>query len=179
MVYASLATKIHWMGVKTMNYKNVKYFPSNKHFYLTKKGLDGLRKQLNSLRKEQIKMCRSLIDMDRKEKEEFIISTDAVNYLENIEAEVSKISDVLKRADIIQKNKTGSNVELGSTVFLESDNRKAEYTLVNSIEADPSANKISENSPLGKALLGKKEHSMIKILTPRGKKLFYRVLAVK
>lgn len=167
------------MGVSVMNYKNIKYYPSNKHFHLTKKGLDELKVQLDRLRKEQIKMSRRLINMDVKEKEEFMMSTDATSHLDNIELKVSEISDVLQRADIIPNNRSRSSVELGSTVFLESDFQKVRYTLVNSIEADPSANKISEESPLGRALIGKTIHSIIKIATPRGKKYSYKVLAVK
>jgi transcription elongation factor GreA len=162
-----------------MKYQNMKYFSLNKHFQLTKKGLDGLRKQLDQLRMEQIKTCQRLVKMDVKEKEEYIMSTDATSHLENIELQVSKISDILRRADIIPNKKSRSSVELGSTVFLESDFQKVNYTLVNSIEADPSANKISESSPLGRALLGKKEHSTIRISTPRGKKFLYKVLAIR
>lgn len=162
-----------------MSYKNNKYFPSNKHFHLTKKGLDGLRKQLDYLRKEQIKMSRRLIKMDVKEREEYIVSTDATSHLDNIEQQVAKITEILMRADIIHNNKNRTIVGLGSTVFLESDFQKINYTLVNSIEADPSANKISEESPLGRALIGKTIHSIIKIATPRGKKYSYKVLAVK
>ena len=167
------------MGVMVMNMKNIKRFPSNKHIHLTKKGLDGLRAQLNHLRKEQLTMCRRLLSMDLKDREDYMTSTDASGRLDVIESEVSKISDILQHADVIQRHKRHLNVELGSTVFLESDFQKVKYTLVNSIEADPSANKISEDSPLGRALLGKNEHSLIKILTPRGKKLIYKVLAVK
>ncbi|MCX6728561.1 MAG: GreA/GreB family elongation factor [Candidatus Saccharibacteria bacterium] len=179
LLYSGGATKIHWMGVQEMNYENSKFFPKNKHFHLTKKGLDGLRAQLDNLRKEQIKMSRRLINMDVKEKEEYIMSTDATSHLDNIELKVSEISDILQRADIITNSKSHSSVELGSTVFLESDFEKVRYTLVNSVEADPSANKISEESPLGRALIGKTIHSIISVVTPRGKKYSYRVLAVK
>jgi transcription elongation factor GreA len=162
-----------------MNYKNLKRFTSKEHFYLTKKGLDGLKEQLDQLRKEQVGLCKRLIGMDAKEREEYIISTDATNKLEVIESEVSKISDILQRADVIKSDKIHSSVELGSTVFLESGVKTINYTLVNSIEADPSANKISEDSPLGRALLGKKEQSVISVSTPRGDKYLYKVLAVK
>jgi transcription elongation factor GreA len=162
-----------------MNYKNIKYFSLNKHFHLTKKGLDGLRGQLDQLRTEQIKTCQRLVNMDVKEKEEYIMSTDATSHLENIELQVAKISGILRRADIIPNKKSRSSVELGSTVFLELDFQKINYTLVNSIEADPSVNKISEDSPLGRALIGKTKHSIVSLATPKGKKYLYRVLAVK
>jgi transcription elongation factor GreA len=161
-----------------MNYKNIGTFPKEKHFFLTKKGLDDLRTQLNTLRKEQIKMYQRLVKMDAREKAEYIASTDAFSYLENIEQKVMKISDILKRADVISRKKH-SSVELGSTVFLESGPKTINYTLVSSIEADPSVNKISEASPLGSALLGKKEHTTFSISTARGKKFLYKVLAIR
>lgn len=162
-----------------MNYKNHKYFSLNKHFHLTKKGLDGLRDHLDQLRKEQIKISRRLMKMDIKEREEFIASTDAISHLDSIEQQIITTTEVLLRADIIHTKKNQKRVGLGSTVFLESDFEKTNYTLVNSIEANPSAHKISEDSPLGKALLGKKKHSIIDISSPRGRKYSYRVLAVK
>jgi transcription elongation factor GreA len=153
-----------------MNYKNIKRITLNERFYLTKKGLDSLKDRLDQLRNEKITTCRRLVNMDNKEKEEYITSTNAVNVLEMLDFEVSKIAEILQRADVITKNKKHSDIEIGSTVFLESDYRKTKYTLVNSIEADPSANKISEDSPLGRALIGKKQNSKISINTPRGKK---------
>lgn len=162
-----------------MNRTNIKRFPSNKHFHLTKKGLDSLRSQLNQLRKEQVILCKRLLNMDLKEREDYLASTDAYGRLDVIESEVLKISNILQHADVISRNKKHSNIGLGSIVFLESDLKKVNYTLVSSIEADPSANKISDNSPLGKALIGKKEHSTVSIASPRGKKFLYKVLAIK
>ena len=162
-----------------MNYKNIKYFPSNKHFHLTKTGLDNLRVQLNNLRKEQTAICKRILNMDIKDREDFISSTDAGRRLEVIESEVYKVSNILQHADVLAIQKQHFNVELGSTVFLESDFHKVKYTLVNSVEADPSANKISEDSPLGRALLGKKEHSTIQVASPRVKMFLYKILAVK
>lgn len=167
------------MGLRVMNFKNIIRFPSNKHVRLTKKGLDGLRAQLNHLRKEQITLCKRLLSMDGKDREEYIRSTDTADRLEVIESEVATISDILQHTDVISRNKKHSNIELGSTVFLETGLLTSEYTLVNSIEANPSEHKISDKSPLGKALLGKKERSVVSISSPTGKRFQYKVLVVK
>ena len=87
-----------------MHHKIIKRFSANEPYQLTKKGLDALRQQLNHLREEQLTLCRRLMGMDVKEKEEYILSTDAGNHLEKIEHEVMEISDILSRAVIIEKN---------------------------------------------------------------------------
>ncbi len=164
-----------------MHHKIIKRFSANEPYQLTKKGLDALRQQLNHLREEQLTLCRRLMGMDVKEKEEYILSTDAGNHLEKIEHEVMEISDILSRAVIIEKNEAHSDIRIGSIVFLESEERKEpiNYTVVNSIEADPSSNKISEDSPLGRALIGKKEKSVVSVSTPGGKRFLYKVLAIR
>lgn len=161
-----------------MNYKNIKLFPSNKHFYLTKTGLDSLRARLNHLSLERRRMCELLMGMESREREEYILSTNIINILEMMEAEVTKISNVLLRAVVVSDNEKHSDIKLGSTVSLRSGRRMIEYTLVNSIEADPSSNRISEESPLGKALMGKKERAIVRLSTPRGEKSFYKIMSV-
>lgn len=161
-----------------MNYKNIKLFPSNKHFYLTKTGLDSLRDRLSHLSLERHKICRQLMGMESREREEYILSTNIINILEMMEAEVTKISNILLRVVIVSNNEKHSDIKLGSTVSLRSGRRTIEYTLVNSIEADPSSNRISEESPLGKALMGKKERAIVRLSTPRGEKSFYKIMSV-
>jgi len=161
-----------------MNYKNIKHFPSNKQLYLTKKGLDNLKQQLNRLQKEKISMCKRLMKMDTKERAENISSNNMSNLLELNEIEASKILDILQHADVVEKNKWHKDIEVGSTVSLQSGHKTIEYTLVNSIEANPSMQKISEESPLGRQLLGKKEHSTVLVKSPKGKMFKYKVLSI-
>jgi len=161
-----------------MNYKYIKKFPSNKQLFLTKKGLDSLKSRLNRLNKERFAMCKRLMKMDNKDKEEYITSTNAINILERNEYEISKITDILQRADVVPKTNENFSVKLGSTVSLLFGRQKTKYTLVNSIEADPSENKISEESPLGKALIGKKKRDKIRLSSPRGQEYDYKLLDI-
>ena len=154
---------------------SIKHFPSNKHILLTKKGLDRLKLQLNRLNKERTSMCKRLMKMDSKEKEEYVLSTDAINVLEKNENEILKISDILQYADIVTDSSASSNVQLGSTVSLISGAKTAKYTVVNTIEADPSENKISPESPLGQALIGKKKRDKIHISSPKGYEYQYKL----
>lgn len=161
-----------------MNYKNIKKIPSNKHVYLTKSGLDSLRIQLDNLRKQRTVLCKRLMKMDTKEKVEYISSTDTIRTLEMNELEVNQIGEILQHADIVGDNEKHSDVRVGSTVSLRFGRQIMKYTIVGSIEADPAANKISEVSPLGMALIGKKRRSMVHLRTPRGKDLDYKILAI-
>lgn len=161
-----------------MNYKKFKIFPSNKHFFLTKEGLDNLRAKLEGLYKERRRICERLMNMDDKEKVEYIASTNMINILEMMEAEVKKITDILQRAVVASGSIEHSSVNLGSTVSLRSGRRTVKYILVNSIEADPSTNRISQESPLGKALMGKKENTMVRLYTPKGEQSFYKIMSV-
>ncbi len=161
-----------------MNLKNIKLFPSNKQVLLTKKGLDNLKLQLNKLNKERSTMCKRLTKMDKKEKEEYISSTNAINLLEKNEHEIIKIEDVLMRADVVTKDTQHSDVNLGSTVKLQFGEQKSTYTIVNSLEADPSLHMISDESPLGRALIGKKKRSLVRISDRKGRDYRYEVLDI-
>ena len=167
--------RLHKGGGREMSHNNTKHNPSDKHVLLTKKGLDRLKDQLNRLNKERTSMCKRLMKMDSKEKEEYVVSTNAINVLEKNENEILKIADILQRADIVMETSASSDVRLGSTVSLFSGSKTAKYTVVNTIEADPSENKISTESPLGKALIGKKKRDNIHVSSPRGHEYQFRL----
>ena len=154
-----------------MKYLNIQKFKfsSNKHVYLTKEGIDSLKKRLDTLSKERFDICNRLRQMDPKEKAEYILSADEIKMLEVQENEVEKISEVLQNARLLPKHLHKDDVRLGSTVNLRLGGDILEYTLVDSIEADPSAKKISNESPLGRALIGHKAHEMVQVVSPRGR----------
>lgn len=158
-----------------MNHINIKQFPSNKHYFLTKQGLDELKAELDNLRKERYSVCNELRILDADEKKDHILSTDAIKMLEINESEVSKIADILLNSREIDKDENPSDVHIGSTVNLRFGQHTVEYTLVDSIEADPSAYKISEKSPLGRALLGRHVHESIRFKAPKGKVYRYKL----
>ena len=153
-------------------------FPSKKQLLLTKKGLDDLKARLNRLHKERAAMCKRLLKMDKREREEYILSTNAITMLEKNEEEINKVSDILMNADVVADEKRRSDVGVGSVVSLQYLDTTKKYTIVSSIEANPSENMISENSPLGKALIGKKIRSRISLSGRDGRHYNYKVLDV-
>lgn len=161
-----------------MNYKNIKHFPSNKQLHITKNGLDSLKIQLDRLRMQKEIICKRMMKMDTKEKMEYISSNDTIKILEMNEVEVKQIMGILQYAVVVENQESHSDIRIGSTVSLKIGHQTMKYTLVDSIEADPTANKISKESPLGSALIGKKQRSIVHLITPRGKELDYKVLAI-
>jgi len=152
-----------------MNYINIKYFPSNKHFYLTKKGLDEMKDRLDALRNERYSVCQHLRKMDPRERADYIFANDIIKKLDMNEAEVDRISEALQHSSVVTKEINSSSVKLGSIVNLRFEDRLVKYRLVETLEADPSHNKISEKSPLGRTLIGRKAHESVKFVTPIGK----------
>lgn len=123
---------------------------------LTAEGKKELQKELDELIKnrpaiaERIATARAFGDLS--ENEEY---SSARNEQKIAEGRILEIQEILKSAKIIRVGKK-SKVDLGATVSLDMGGRKVEYTLVGAIEANPLEGKISNESPIGKALLGRK-----------------------
>jgi transcription elongation factor GreA len=84
-----------------------------------------------------------------------------------VESRIAEIEDILANSEII-KASNGSQVGVGSTVELKSANKSVTYVVVGPVEADPLEGKISNESPIGKALMGKKVGDSATITTPKG-----------
>jgi len=93
------------------------------------------------------------------------------------EARIAEIEDILKNAKIIASD-GDDTVSLGDTVALKSGRTTSEYTIVGAVEADPLEGKISDESALGKQLMGKRVGDKVTIGTPRGDKT-YEILQVQ
>lgn len=139
--------------------------------YLSKEGLEKLKNELEFLktdkRKEiadRLKHAKSLGDLS--ENAEYKETLEAMNLAED---RIEKLEDIIKRAVLIEKS-SGSSVQLGSAVKIkkEIDGKICEYVLVGQEEADVSLGKISNQSPLGRAIVGKKKGDTVKVATPGG-----------
>ena len=104
---------------------------------------------------------------------------DAKNEQSWVESRILEVTQILATATIIDAPKSGAKVVLGTKVTLQTPSgEKAEYQVVGSAEADPSANKISNESPVGSAILGHKKGDVVKVTTPRGAQVEYTILAI-
>ena len=85
---------------------------------------------------------------------------------------VQLLQELLKQVEIITNHKSHGAVKLGSTVTLTVNGKKESFMLVGEWEADPKDKKISHESPLGKALIGKKVGEKVEVEAPAGKILY-------
>lgn len=97
------------------------------------------------------------------------------------EARVADMEDKLSRADVIDISKlSGDTVKFGATVKIidEDTNEKLKYQIVGDFEGDVKSGKIAINSPIARALIGKRAGDTVEVATPRGHKA-YEILEVK
>lgn len=93
-----------------------------------------------------------------------------------VETRIAEIEDILANAEIIKATKS-SHIRVGSTVELKNGSKTMTYTLVGPVEADPLEGKISNESPIGEALMGKKVGETATITTPKGE-ITYEIVTV-
>jgi|SRR5581483_7651806 len=140
-----------------------------KQFHLTQQGVDELREELEELVKQRseiadrIKTAREFGDL--AENAEYSSSRQDQ---ERNEARISDIEHILANVQIITASHKSGRVVLGSVVKLNSADGKVtkQFQVVGTVEADPLNGKISDESPIGQLLIGKKEGERVEIKTP-------------
>ena len=144
-----------------------------KDVILTPEGLEKLKKEIEYLSTdkrrevaERIKEAREFGDISENSEYD-----DAKNEQAMLEARIATLEDKLRSASVINASELSADVvRVGSQVQVKDDNGKsATYTIVGSTEADPSENKLSNESPVGKALVGRKKGDTAKVTLPNGK----------
>lgn len=125
--------------------------------YLSKKGMKELRKAISKLEREQQATIQSLRDLDKTDgREERLARIERLSQLEGIESELADKKLILSHAKLLPRKRDALKVAIGSIVdLIDTKGRIVRYTLVDTLEADPSDGRISIKSPLGKSLLGK------------------------
>lgn len=138
-----------------------------KLFHLTQSGIDELKAELEILQQkrivtaESIKIARELGDLSENAEYQSARAEQERN-----DGRIDEIEHILANAEVI-KSKGGKQISLGSTVRLKNaKGKELVLQVVGTIEADPIAQKISDESPIGKALMGKKEGEEVEIKTP-------------
>ena len=143
-----------------------------KELFLTQEGLDELRKELDELllvRRPEIitalKDARAQGDLSENAEYDAARTDQAI-----VESRIKELEAMLERAVIITNVNTDV-VSIGTKVTLEyiDDEEEEEYSIVGSSEADPFTNKISNESPIAKAIMGLKVGSVVSVESPNGK----------
>lgn len=149
-----------------------------KLFRLTQAGVDELKAELDALVAKRpaiadaIKTARELGDLAENSEYQSAMAEKDRN-----EARITEVETILQNTEIIKKPRGGRQVQLGSTVKLKSDGQAKEFQVVGTVEADPLSGKISDESPIGQALLGKKEGESVEIQTP-SETATYKIVAI-
>lgn len=153
-----------------------------KKFYLTKEGLEKFKKEYQDLKNLKLsktkgeipKICHSE-DLDP----EYLSFQEDLNFLED---RLVELENILKNVQLIKSpSKEKRNViNLGARVLVEVDNQTDEFEIVGTLEANPAIGKISNESPVGKALLGSKVGDTVVVASPiqtvyKIKKIKYRL----
>jgi transcription elongation factor GreA len=152
---------------------------NNKPAYISRDGLEKLRQELDELvnvRRAEVasRISEAKEHGDITENAEY---EDAKNEQAFIEGRIQTLSALIKNAVLIDETTSTTHVQIGSTVELEGDNGKESYTIVGSAEASPGQGRISNESPVGRALLGKKKGDKVTISVPAGD-MHYKVVSI-
>lgn len=155
----------------------------DKKIYLTEQGLKELKKEYDEMvktkRPQVVNRLSTARDMgDLSENAEYTAAREELAF---IDGRIGELEDLLKRATLIKdkpRGKKSKTVYLGSEVTVKINGKKESFTIVGEWESDPEEQKISNESPLGKALLGKSEGAEIEIHAPAGK-MKYKVIAIE
>ena len=145
---------------------------SNKMIYLTEEGLEEIKKELDELKLVKrpevinaLKDARAQGDLSENAEYDAARNEQAI-----VESRIKELEAMIERAEIITKADSDV-VSIGSKVTLEyvDDDESEEYYIVGSSEADPFANKISNESPIAQAILGLKVGEVVSVDSPNGK----------
>jgi len=154
-----------------------------KEVILTSQGYEKLRQDIEFLQNEKRREVAERIRVAREfgditENAEY---DDAKNEQAMLEHRIAQLEERLLSARVITKKEISKDsVSVGATVKLRdiAANKTVEYHIVGSVEANPSENKLSNESPVGKAIMGRKKGETVEVAAPRGA-LKFKILEIK
>jgi transcription elongation factor GreA len=148
---------------------------TRKNFHFTSEGLKELKEELKKLVKEKRPKLidRVTVARDHGDLSENSEYTAAREDLAFVEGRIEELEELIARAKLIKAKKTKGEVKLGCKVTVKVNGKKQTFEVVGEWEADPTEEKISHTSPLGKALLGKKKGEKVEIEAPAGKVTYH------
>src|SRR5690348_17178281 len=157
--------------------------PSLKEVILTPEGFKKLQREIDLLRgekrrevAERIRVAREFGDISENAEYD-----DAKNEQMMLEHRIATLEERLRAARVIDESEiTADVVSIGATVRLRdvNANKTFEYQIVGSAEANPAENKLSNESPVGKAIIGRKKGETVEVSAPRGA-MKYKILEIK
>jgi transcription elongation factor GreA len=155
-----------------------------KDVILTPQGYQQLKRELDHLRTTKRREIAERIAAAREfgEIAENAEYDDAKNEQMMLEHRISRLEERLANAQLIDTKRVDTSVvSLGSVVRLRDVNAKetVEYFIVGSAEANPAERKLSNESPVGRAIIGRKKGETVEVITPRGSKVKFKIMEIK
>ena len=154
---------------------------ANDNLILTPEGRMKLEEELHYLENEKrteigerIKVAREFGDISENSEYD-----DAKNEQGMVEARIAEISRILSEATVVNTPKRSSKVNIGSTVTVSMAGKERAFTIVGAAESDVAAGKISNESPVGSALIGHKKGDHVETVGPTGRKIEMDVLKIE
>jgi transcription elongation factor GreA len=152
---------------------------NNEKIFLTPEGLEKIKEEYEELttkRRQEIALriqkARELGDLTENAEYDAAREEQAT-----VEGRIAELEELMKRAEVVKNNRCPVQIEVGCKVRVHLEGRDEEFQIVGAPEADPASGKISHESPLGQALLGKKVGDKIEVDAPVGK-LIYKILDI-
>ena len=147
--------------------------------YISQEGLEQLKAELIELKQKRHEIAKRLEEAkalgDLSENAEY---QDAKEHQAFNEGKIAELEQMIRDAVVINKTGKKDIVRIGSVVNVKINGEKQTFHIVGSEEADPIGGKISNESPLGKAFLGRKAGEIVEAETPRGK-VTYKIKSIE
>ncbi len=154
-----------------------------KKFFLTKEGIEKIKIEYKELRNFKLAKIKGEIPKTQHSEDidqEYLSFQEDLDFLES---RIIELENILKKVELIKTplKQKQNIVGLGATILVEVDGQNDEFTLLGSLEANPSIGKISNESPVGKALLGHRAGEAVVVSSPiqtiyKIKKIKYKII---
>ncbi len=151
----------------------------NNKVLMTQEGYNRLATELYELKVRRDRLVTQIEEVAQPDESgEDGLATQLKEELEVVSEKIDHLEEALETSEIISGKQTFDSVQVGSKVTINiSGNTKKEFFIVSHLEANPLENKISDKSPLGVALLGKKINDEVEVQAPVGK-LAYKIVSI-
>jgi len=148
---------------------------------LTQKGYDDLKLEHQDLIKnkkpqaiDRLGKARAMGDLS--ENSEYAAAKEELAF---VEGRIREIEEILNQAEVVENNHFSRNkIEIGSFVVVETNGKQELFQIVGEFEADPMNKKLSQNSPIGQALIDKRVGDLVEVTIPAGK-VQYKIVEIK
>jgi transcription elongation factor GreA len=150
-----------------------------KKIQVTQEGFENLQKELKELVEvkrpavlDRLAKARAMGDL--RENSEYSASKEDQGF---IEGRIMELEQLLKNIEIVKASGDAGTIQIGTAVVVDTPNGKDTFYIVGEFEADPMNKRLSQTSPIGKALIGKKVGDTVDVEVPAGK-LTYKIIEV-